>query len=250
MTLRDDGETLGLFEPLMVSEGSPDRPSLNDLALSLAERSAAFSASLPAPIAVALSDLVRSMNCYYSNLIEGHNTHPIDIERAMKNDYSTDTKKRDLQLEAKAHITVQKWIDEGGLTQEAIAPASIIEIHKRFRGCDSPMIMSSIDGLAAFNPRRVGLGSWGQERPHVDGCRESEVSLRVVKRQYDCMAQKRARCPEGARSGGCNGGAQRVPLPRWCGTTTHILRTSLMMSAGQVSAFRIRAIVESSSPGS
>lgn len=26
----------------------------------------------------ALSDMVRSMNCYYSNLIEGHNTHPID----------------------------------------------------------------------------------------------------------------------------------------------------------------------------
>ena len=22
------------------------------------------------------------MNCYYSNLIEGHDTHPIDIERA------------------------------------------------------------------------------------------------------------------------------------------------------------------------
>jgi Fic family protein len=134
VVLRDDGETLGLFEPLMVSEGSPYRPNLNDLALSLAERSAAFSAALPAPIAVALSDLVRSMNCYYSNLIEGHNTHPIDIERAMKNDYSQDAKKRDLQLEAKAHITVQKWIDEGGLSQDAIAPASIIEIHKRF--CD------------------------------------------------------------------------------------------------------------------
>jgi len=28
------------------------------------------------------------MNCYYSNLIEGHDTHPIDIERALKNDYS------------------------------------------------------------------------------------------------------------------------------------------------------------------
>lgn len=26
----------------------------------------------------ALSDRVRAMNCYYSNLIEGHNTHPID----------------------------------------------------------------------------------------------------------------------------------------------------------------------------
>jgi hypothetical protein len=35
-----------------------------------------------------LAELVRAMNCYYSNLIEGHTTHPVDIERAMKNDYS------------------------------------------------------------------------------------------------------------------------------------------------------------------
>jgi hypothetical protein len=28
------------------------------------------------------------MNCYYSNLIEGHDTHPVDIERALKSDYS------------------------------------------------------------------------------------------------------------------------------------------------------------------
>jgi hypothetical protein len=38
--------------------------------------------------------------------------HPIDIERALKNDYSKDARKRDLQLEAKAHVAVQKWIDE------------------------------------------------------------------------------------------------------------------------------------------
>ena len=55
------------------------------------------------------------MNCYYSNLIEGHDTHPVDIERALKNDYSQDTRKRLLQVEAKAHITVQKWIDSGGV---------------------------------------------------------------------------------------------------------------------------------------
>ncbi len=129
---RDEGESIGLFEPLMVSEGSPHRAGLGDLALELAEKSAAFRSSLPESIAAALADLVRSMNCYYSNLIEGHNTHPIDIERALAGDYSTDPKKRDLQLEAKAHITVQKWIDDGGLEEPPTAPASIIEIHRRF----------------------------------------------------------------------------------------------------------------------
>jgi Fic family protein len=72
------------------------------------------------------------MNCYYSNLIEGHDTHPIDIERALQGDYSRDGKKRDLQLEAKAHIAVQQWIDEGGVKGAAVAADSIREIHRRF----------------------------------------------------------------------------------------------------------------------
>ncbi len=132
MTLRDDGETIGLFEPLMVSEGSPHRAELNDMALELATRSAAFRASLPASIADALAGLVRSMNCYYSNLIEGHHTHPVDIERALKDDYSSDPEKRDLQLEAKAHIAVQKWIDENGIDGRATTPETILELHRRF----------------------------------------------------------------------------------------------------------------------
>ena len=78
--------------------------------------------------------LVRAMNCYYSNLIEGHDTHPIDIERALKNDYSNDPRKRDLQLEAKAHIEVQQWIDAGGLAGRPVSLAGIKEIHHRF--CD------------------------------------------------------------------------------------------------------------------
>lgn len=130
--IQDDGESIALFEPLMVSEGSPKRAPLNDLALELAEKSAAFRASLPESMASALGDLVRSMNCYYSNLIEGHDTHPVDIERALNGDYSNDPKKRDLQLEAKAHITVQKWIDEGGLIEPPTSATSIIEIHQRF----------------------------------------------------------------------------------------------------------------------
>jgi hypothetical protein len=33
------------------------------------------------------------------------------IERALESDYSDDIRKRDLQLEAKAHMAVQQWID-------------------------------------------------------------------------------------------------------------------------------------------
>ena len=120
------------MEPLLIAEGSRHRSGLIDLALELAQRSAGFRRSLPESILTSLGDLVRSMNCYYSNLIEGHDTHPIDIERALRGDYSNDTQKRDLQLEAKAHIAVQQWIDNGGLKGGAVAASSICEIHRRF----------------------------------------------------------------------------------------------------------------------
>lgn len=130
--LSDRDETIGLMEPLVIPESSPRRAALDDLALELAQRSAGFKRALPASLLPALATLVRSMNCYYSNLIEGHDTHPVDIERALRDEYSADADKRDLQLEAKAHIEVQKWIDDGGLTGRATTEASIREIHRRF----------------------------------------------------------------------------------------------------------------------
>ena len=125
---------IGLMEPLLISETARQRGELVDLAVELAQRSAGFRKSLPDGVMRALADLVRSMNCYYSNLIEGHDTHPIDIERALKNDYSADPEKRDLQLEAKAHIAVQEWIDHGGLDGRAFTADGIREVHRRF--CD------------------------------------------------------------------------------------------------------------------
>ena len=128
----DRGEQPSLMEPLLISESSKHRGVLSDLAVELAAHSAGFRRSLPEGVLMALADLVRSMNCYYSNLIEGHDTHPVDIERALKNDYSENTDKRNLQLEAKAHITVQQWIDKGGLRGRSVTVGGICEIHRRF----------------------------------------------------------------------------------------------------------------------
>jgi Fic family protein len=128
------GEDVRLMEPLLIGETARERGELTDLAIDLAAKSAGFRRSLPEGVRSALADLVRAMNCYYSNLIEGHDTHPIDIERALKNDYSKDPRKRDLQLEAKAHIAVQQWIDRGGIEGHPMSAASIREIHRRFCG--------------------------------------------------------------------------------------------------------------------
>ena len=131
-TVSDRGEKTTLMEPLLIGHSSRHRPELTDLALELAQKSAGFRRSLPEGVVSALADLVRAMNCYYSNLIEGHKTHPVDIERAMRENYSKEPRKRDLQLEARAHVTVQRWIDRDGLIGKAATRAGICEIHKRF----------------------------------------------------------------------------------------------------------------------
>src|SRR5579863_1195523 len=98
-------ESLGLMEPMTPPEANPE---LADLVVDLVARSQKLAGMLNPKVQGSIGDLVRSMNCYYSNLIEGHDTHPRDIDRALAKDYAREPKKRSLQLEAVAHIDVQR----------------------------------------------------------------------------------------------------------------------------------------------
>ncbi|KEA61847.1 hypothetical protein ADIMK_3994 [Marinobacterium lacunae] len=129
---KDRGEAVAIMEPLKISERYRHLPALTELAVELTTKSAALNRSLPEGSVTALADLIRTANCFYSNRIEGHNTDPVDIEHAIREVYSCEPRKRDLQLEARAHVTVQKWIDDGGLNGRAATVQSICEIHKRF----------------------------------------------------------------------------------------------------------------------
>jgi len=128
----DRNEGTALMEPLRIGDDSRHRSALTDLALDLTRKSAGFRRSLPPSLLASLADLVRAMNCYYSNLIEGHDTHPVDIERALRNDYSQDARRRDLQLEARAHITVQKWIDVRVGYHIPVSPGALPRFLERF----------------------------------------------------------------------------------------------------------------------
>ena len=97
------------MEPMLQSDGK----ALEDMAFDLISNANALAGQIHPIVTESVGNLVRSMNCYYSNLIEGHDTHPRDIDRALHKDYSTEPRKRALQLEAVAHIEVQKAIDEG-----------------------------------------------------------------------------------------------------------------------------------------
>jgi len=74
------------FEPLMPNDA--DIEELEEIALDLTQRSANLANELPEAAMNGVRELLRIINSYYSNLIEGHNTHPIDAERAMRQDYS------------------------------------------------------------------------------------------------------------------------------------------------------------------
>jgi len=125
--------TPNTMEPLFPEDTSGE---LEDLAITLVRKAGALSGATNSDTRKAIASFLRPMNSYYSNLIEGHDTHPIDIERALKNDYSSDKTKHDLQLEAYAHIKLHKTIAEEIKNDiNEIIPSSINylkSIHKRF----------------------------------------------------------------------------------------------------------------------
>ncbi len=83
-------------------------PRLAELSRRLFVEGGALRASVPhVETRRRVADLVREMNSYYSNLIEGHKTLPRDIERALRDDYLDDAGLRVNQHLAKAHILAQ-----------------------------------------------------------------------------------------------------------------------------------------------
>lgn len=118
-------------EPFLPTAGSD---ALEDLAFDLVREASELAGQLHPLMRPSVADLVRSMNCYYSNLIAGHDTHPRDIDCALAGDYSTDPRRRDLQLEARAHIEVQRMIDAsaGGFPQRPATREFIESTHREF----------------------------------------------------------------------------------------------------------------------
>lgn len=119
------------MEPLL-----PSRPeALEDKAAQLIANSALLAGRLPQATQKTLTDLLRITNSYYSNRIEGHSTHPVDIERAMHQDYATDPAKRLLQIESMAHIACQKLLEEKIEKNNSLnvaSPEFLCWIHKEF----------------------------------------------------------------------------------------------------------------------
>jgi len=125
-------EAVTRIEPCGIEEMIPE--ALTDLVLTIRTEASELGRGLHPDSAAELRGMVRIMNSYYSNLIEGHNTRPRDIEAALKG-ADIEEANRPLAEEAAAHVRVQEWIDreaDAGRLAEPTSEAFIVELHRRF----------------------------------------------------------------------------------------------------------------------
>lgn len=182
-----------LITPVMPPRESEAYDRLNDLAYDLVASASRLQGSAPHHVAKPLAGILTVLNCYYSNLIEGNATHPVDIERAMANDYFGDPVKRNLQLEAVAHIKTEKEMRarlEAEPDLNITSREFISWLHERFYsllpeelrfvakddGTKIPVIPGRI--RRENEPVKVGL-HYAPMQPDLDAC------LRFFSEQYD-----------------------------------------------------------------
>lgn len=115
-------ETVQRIEPARLEDVAEP---ISDALAELSASSAVLGAKLHPRTAANLADLVRITNTYYSNLIEGHNTRPRDIERALAGEFDKDQERRNLQVEAAAHVRLQGEIDRLAAEGQLPEPASL-----------------------------------------------------------------------------------------------------------------------------
>jgi len=172
-------ESVDRIEPARLEEPTA---AIADVIAELSAAAATLGRALHPTTAANLADLVRLMNCYYSNLIEGHDTRPRDIERALAGDLDADEGRRNLQIEAAAHVRVQERLDrlaaEGALPPPA-AGDFLRGLHREFYAgaSDAMLTIKGPDGAFRMTP-----GEW-RSRPEEDvavGRHQPPSSVRVA----------------------------------------------------------------------
>jgi Fic family protein len=117
------------FEPLMPSPArqEPLLAKAHDLAL-------AASGLANLRLASELRGLLRAMNSYYSNRIEGQHTRPLELQQALRKDFSADAKLAARQRLAVAHIDAEVELEARFVGVDAAAtlysPRAVQDIHR------------------------------------------------------------------------------------------------------------------------
>ncbi len=101
----------------------------------------------PATVA-SLRELVRAMNSYYSNRIEGQSTHPLNIARALRKDFSDKPDVAQLQRLALAHIEAERVLEQQVAEgEEALSSAFLVRAHEELYDRLSIADRTTVDGI-------------------------------------------------------------------------------------------------------
>jgi len=125
-------QQISAMEPLLPKVQSV---RLSELTCEILQASGRLTGQVHSPLVLQrVADLVCEMNCYYSNLIEGHKTIPRDIERALKHDFSRNQTQRDNQQLSLAHIAVEKLMAERLASEpvDVYSPDFLCWLHREF----------------------------------------------------------------------------------------------------------------------
>ncbi|CAN1499199.1 COG3177 Fic family protein [Burkholderiaceae bacterium] len=166
-----------LFEPLLPQEHR--MAALLEKASDLIREAASLGASAAPGAAVQLRELLRSMNSYYTNRIEGEHTRPSDIERALLKDFSKESDVARRQRLAVSHIQteiacerlIQAKLDSG----ETVIPwlystQALVWLHLQLFGGLTPEDLTLADGslLTPGQVRTRGVAVGIHEAPNAE----------------------------------------------------------------------------------
>lgn len=173
------------FEPLLPTMAN----RLGELAGEVLKAAYVLQGRVSPELASALRELVRSMNSYYSNLIEGQGTHPLNIERALKKTFDAEPDTARRQRIAVAHIEAEQELEAAGLVGAAALQSSVLRkaheaLYRRLQPADrlsdegheiAPGVLRTEDVRVGRHvpPTHTSLGAFLARADQVYGQRRS-----------------------------------------------------------------------------
>ena len=135
-----------------------DTPAIRERETAVASLSGELAGRLPPATRAALAQCLEGINSYYSNLIEGQSTRPVEAERALKRMLAErkPTRAGDLARLAVAHIQTERWMRQALREAPELDVSSrdfICELHRRFVSQlpESMRRVAGRDGETAIN---------------------------------------------------------------------------------------------------
>lgn len=116
------------FTPLMPAF---QMPQLVTAGRAVVEQSLRLSGSCHPDTQAELRRLVRSMNSYYSNRLEGQGTHPLNIERALRQDFSATPDVARRQRIAIAHIQAEQELEAALPPEDGVLSSTFLQSSHR-----------------------------------------------------------------------------------------------------------------------